>query len=69
MQGGTKSAANIATRSRGVFERYTGWNGSCLIELLRRLPMSLVVWLPAMFVLGLGTMILCYVFIGACDKV
>ncbi len=31
--------------------------------------MNLVVWLPAMFGLGLVTMILCYVFIGACEKI
>ena len=31
--------------------------------------MNLVVWLPGMFLLGLVTMILCYVFIGACEKV
>jgi hypothetical protein len=31
--------------------------------------MDLVVWLPAMFFLGLVTMTLCYVFIGACEKI
>ena len=31
--------------------------------------MDLTVWLPAMFLLGLGGMILCYVFIEACDKI
>jgi len=31
--------------------------------------MNLVVWLPAMFLLGLVTMILCYAFIGACEKI
>jgi hypothetical protein len=33
------------------------------------LVMNLVVWLPAMFLLGLVTMTLCYAFIGACDKI
>jgi hypothetical protein len=31
--------------------------------------MDLVVWLPAMFLLGLASMIACYTFIGACEKV
>ncbi len=31
--------------------------------------MNLVVLLPAMFLLGLVTMILCYAFIGACEKI
>ena len=31
--------------------------------------MNLVVWLPAMFLLGLGGMVLCYAFIEACDKI
>jgi len=31
--------------------------------------MDLVVWLPAMFILGLFTMIGCYIFIDACEKI
>lgn len=31
--------------------------------------MNMLVWLPAMFLLGLGGMILCYAFIEACDKI
>ena len=31
--------------------------------------MNLLVWLPAMFLLGLAGMILCYAFIGACEKI
>lgn len=31
--------------------------------------MDLVVWLPAMFMLGLASMIACYAFIGACEQV
>ncbi len=31
--------------------------------------MSLVVWLPAMFVLGLAGMGLCLAFVIACEKV
>jgi len=31
--------------------------------------MNLFIWLPAMFVLGLGTMGLCIAFIDACEKV
>ena len=31
--------------------------------------MDLVVWLPAMFSLGLVGMIACYAFIGACEKI
>lgn len=31
--------------------------------------MNLVVWLPAMFLLGLVSMGLCYAFIGACEKI
>jgi hypothetical protein len=31
--------------------------------------MSLVVWLPAMFFLGLGSMALFYAFITACEKI
>jgi hypothetical protein len=34
-----------------------------------RIEMNLVVWLPAMFLLGLVTMVLCYAFIGACEKI
>ena len=31
--------------------------------------MSLVIWLPAMFLLGLGSMGLFYAFIAACEKI
>ena len=31
--------------------------------------MSLAVWLPAMFLLGLGAMGLFYAFITACEKI
>ena len=31
--------------------------------------MNLLIWLPAMFALGMVTMILCYAFIGACDRI
>jgi hypothetical protein len=31
--------------------------------------MNLEIWLPAMFVLGLAAMGLCYAFLGACEKI
>ena len=31
--------------------------------------MNLFIWLPAMFLLGLASMGLCYAFIGACEKI
>jgi hypothetical protein len=31
--------------------------------------MNLVVWLPAMFALGLGVMGLCYGFLHACERI
>jgi hypothetical protein len=31
--------------------------------------MSLVIWFLAMFVLGLVSMGLCYLFMGACDNI
>lgn len=31
--------------------------------------MDLTIWLPAMFLLGLVTMGLCYAFITACEKI
>ena len=31
--------------------------------------MSLIVWLPAMFLLGLTGMDLCLAFVSACDKI
>lgn len=31
--------------------------------------MNLLIWLPAMFALGLGTMVLCSAFISACEKI
>jgi hypothetical protein len=31
--------------------------------------MDLTVWLPAMFILGLAAMGLCYAFISACDNI
>ena len=31
--------------------------------------MNLFIWLPAMFVLGLGTLGLMFAFVSACDKV
>ena len=31
--------------------------------------MNLALWLPAMFVLGLVSMGLCYAFIDACEKI
>jgi hypothetical protein len=31
--------------------------------------MNLLVWLPAMFALGLGSLVLCLLFVDACDKI
>jgi hypothetical protein len=31
--------------------------------------MNLVVWLPAMFALGLVVMALCYAFLNGCEKI
>ena len=31
--------------------------------------MNLGIWLPAMFLLGLVSMIVCYLFIIACEKI
>ena len=31
--------------------------------------MDLLVWLPAMFLLGIVSMVACYAFIGACEKI
>jgi hypothetical protein len=31
--------------------------------------MNLLIWLPAMFVLGLGSLALCLAFVHACDKI
>ena len=31
--------------------------------------MNLVIWLPAMFLLGLVSMGLSYAFVGACEKI
>jgi hypothetical protein len=31
--------------------------------------MNLVVWLPAMFVLGLAAMALCYAFLHGCEQI
>jgi hypothetical protein len=31
--------------------------------------MNLIVWLPAMFLLGLAGMGLCLAFVSACDKI
>jgi len=37
--------------------------------LAEEIPMYLFIWLPAMFVLGLGTLGLMFAFVSACDKV
>jgi hypothetical protein len=31
--------------------------------------MNLLIWLPALFVLGLGCMALCVAFIDACERI
>jgi len=31
--------------------------------------MDLVIWLPGVFLLGLVSMVACYAFIGACEKI
>jgi hypothetical protein len=31
--------------------------------------MNLMIWLPAMFLLGLASMGLCFLFYAACDKI
>jgi len=31
--------------------------------------MNLLIWLPAMFLLGISGMTLCYLFITACEKI
>jgi len=33
------------------------------------MEMNLLIWLPAMFLLGLALMGLCYLFMEACDKI
>jgi hypothetical protein len=35
----------------------------------RSVSMNLAVWLPAMFVLGVVAMGLCYLFLKACEKI
>jgi hypothetical protein len=32
-------------------------------------PMNLIVWLPAMFVLGLASLGVCLAFVSACDRI
>jgi len=32
-------------------------------------PVDLTIWLPGMFVLGVASMLLCYAFIAACEKI
>ena len=29
----------------------------------------MVIWLPVMFVLGLGSLALCFAFVDACDRI
>jgi hypothetical protein len=41
----------------------------CLAYLRRKVSMNLFIWLPAMFLLGLGTLGLMFAFVSACDKV
>jgi hypothetical protein len=31
--------------------------------------MNLLIWLPAMFLLGIALMALCYLFMEACEKI
>jgi hypothetical protein len=31
--------------------------------------MNLAIWLPAMFLLGIGLMVLCLLFLIACEKI
>jgi hypothetical protein len=31
--------------------------------------MNLVVWLPVLFALGLGSLVLCVLFIDACERI
>jgi hypothetical protein len=31
--------------------------------------MNLLIWLPGLFALGLGSLVLCLLFIHACDKI
>jgi hypothetical protein len=31
--------------------------------------MNLVVWLPLMFALGLGSLVLCVLFVDACERI
>ncbi|MGF7137465.1 hypothetical protein P3T40_008978 [Paraburkholderia sp. EB58] len=40
-----------------------------LSSLKMRFVMNLMIWLPGLFVLGLGCMALCVAFIDACDKI
>jgi hypothetical protein len=32
-------------------------------------PVNLIVWLPAMFVLGLASLGVCLAFVSACDRI
>jgi hypothetical protein len=32
-------------------------------------PQNLAVWLPALFVLGLATMFVCFAFLAGCERV
>jgi hypothetical protein len=35
----------------------------------RKYKMNLLIWLPAMFLLGIALMGLCYLFMEACEKI
>ena len=64
-----KDAAATQCHSSPGSLRVHGWNGSCVCARQEDASMNLVVWLPAMFLLGLVSMTLFYAFIDACDKI
>jgi hypothetical protein len=49
--------------------RSEGWLLDGLLPVRRGRTMNLEIWLPAMFLLGLTVMGLCYGFLHACERI
>ena len=64
--------------AQGVIARPWAWHEGCVdggrdcalfFRFLGAMAMDLAIWLPSLFVLGLGTMGLLFAFVVACDHV
>ena len=65
----TQGSEGLGQKRLGDNARVVARADVFLCKPMRRNTMNLAIWLPAMFLLGLAAMGVCYLFLKACDKI